>query len=195
MIILGLTGSIAMGKSFAAAIFRRFHIPVFDADRAVHQLLERNGAAVAKVAALFPEAYENGAINRKLLGRSIFNNHKALKDLEHILHPLVRKAERQFIKQARRQKKPLVLLEIPLLFETHAEQRCDAVIITTASLFMQQKRALKRPGMTKEKLAAILKHQMRDIHKRHKADHVVYTGIGRAVTTRKIKEIIQKCVK
>lgn len=192
MIILGLTGSIAMGKSFAARLFRRAHIPVFDADKAVHGLLAKGGAAVGKVAALFPASYVSGAIDRKLLGQIVFNNSQALHVLEKILHPLVRKAEMQFIKQSRRKGMPLVVLEIPLLFEVKAQKRCHKVITLSAPAFLQQRRALKRPGMTKAKLASIIKRQVSDATKRRQTDYLVYTGLGKAVTMRQIKTIIAK---
>ena len=192
MIILGLTGSIAMGKSFAARLLRRAHIPVFDADQAVHQLLGRRGAAVAKVAALFPASYANGAIDRKLLGTIVFSNNQALSVLEKILHPLVRKAQVQFVKKARLKNRRLVVLEIPLLFEVRAQKRCDRVITLSAPAFLQERRALARPGMTKAKLASILKRQVSDASKRRQTDYLVYTGIGSAVTMRQLQTIIMK---
>lgn len=192
MIILGLTGSIGMGKSFVATLFRKENIPVFDADKAVHRLLAENGAAVKKVAALFPAAYKEGAIDRKVLGACAFGNKQGLKALEHILHPLVRKAQGQFIKKARLQKKPMVIVEIPLLFETNGEKRCDRVITVTAPAFLQQKRVMRRPLMTKAKLASIRALQMSDYQKRQKTDYLVYTGLGKAATYRQIKNIIKR---
>ncbi len=197
MIIVGLTGSIAMGKSTAAQLFRRQHIPVFDADKAVHLLLARKGAGVEKVAQLFPGTLEEGVVNRKKLGKIVFNDAKALQALEHILHPLVREMHGKFIRQARRQGRRMAVLEIPLLFEVGAQQHYDKVVTVTASPFMQAKRALARPGMTKEKLASILKRQTPDAKKRRLTDYLVYTGLGKSLTSRQINAIIKEllCVK
>lgn len=181
-----------MGKSFAAAVFRRLGIPVFDADKAVHRLLGKNGAAVEKVAARFPGAREGNAINRAALGKIVFNDKAALHVLEAIIHPLVRQEERRFLRQARYLKHPLVILEIPLLFEAKKGYVCDKVITVSASAFLQERRVMQRPGMTQTKLKAILKRQVSDFHKRLRSDYVVYTGLGKAHTYHQIKAIIHK---
>lgn len=191
MIVFGLTGSVAMGKSHVAAIFRSLHIPVFDADKAVHRLLTEGGAAVPKVAALFPQALEGRAINRKTLAGQVFGNKQALSSLEKILHPLVREEEKRFLKNARLRNFPLVVLEIPLLFETGAERLCDKVMVVTASFFLQKQRVLKRPAMTEQKLRAILKRQTHDHSKRSRADYLIYSGMGKAFIYRQVKAALE----
>jgi dephospho-CoA kinase len=180
--ILGLTGSIGMGKSTAAAMFRHDGIAVHDADAAVHDLLRRGGAAVPAVAQAFPEAVRDGAVDRKALGALVFGKPEALRRLEAILHPLVRRRMRRFLQQAGRRGDRLVVLDIPLLFETGGERFCDAVAVVSAPRLLQRQRVLARPGMTREKFAAILAAQMPDREKRRRADQVVPTGLGRRPT-------------
>lgn len=182
MRILGLTGSIGMGKSTAAAMFRRDGIAVHDADAAVHDLMRRGGAAVPAVAKAFPEALRDGAVDRKVLGALVFGKPEALRRLEAILHPLVRRRMRRFLQQAGRRGDKLVVLDIPLLFETGGERFCDAVAVVSAPRLIQRQRVLARPGMTPEKFAAILAAQMPDREKRRRADWVVPTGLGRRPT-------------
>ncbi|TSD88994.1 dephospho-CoA kinase [Mycobacterium sp. KBS0706] len=182
MRILGLTGSIGMGKSTAAAMFRHDGIAVHDADAAVHDLLRRGGAAVPAVAQAFPEAVRDGAVDRKALGALVFGKPEALRRLEAILHPLVRRRMRRFLQQAGRRGDRLVVLDIPLLFETGGERFCDAVAVVSAPRLLQRQRVLARPGMTREKFAAILAAQMPDREKRRRADQVVPTGLGRRPT-------------
>lgn len=201
MIILGLTGSIAMGKSVVVSLLRKQHIPVWDADHAVHQLLAKGGAAVASVAKLFPESLSDGAIDRRKVGENIFNHPEKLASLEKILHPLVRKSEQEFIKKSALRKEPLVVVDIPLLFELNREIDYDAVVVVTAPAFIQQQRALKRAGMTPEKLRLIIAKQMPDSEKRRKADYILHSSLGKAFTNRQIKSLInsmirqQPCVK
>lgn len=190
MIILGLTGSIAMGKSVAAALFRKEHIPVWDADKAVHDMLAKGGAAVTKVAVLFPESLKNGAIDRSIVSQQVFNDTAALAALEGIMHPLVKQHEQAFIKRATIRKEDVIVVDIPLLFELHREHDYDAVVVITAPTFIQHQRALKRPGMTLEKLRFILAKQMPDIQKRQKADFIISSGLGKAYTQRQIKALI-----
>lgn len=182
MRILGLTGSIGMGKSTAAAMFRHDGIAVHDADAAVHDLLRRGGAAVPAVAQAFPEAVRDGAVDRKALGALVFGRPEALRRLEAILHPLVRRRMRRFLQQAGRRGDRLVVLDIPLLFETGGERFCDAVAVVSAPRLLQRQRVLARPGMTRETFAAILAAQMPDREKRRRADQVVPTGLGRRPT-------------
>ena len=191
MVILGLTGSIGMGKSTAANAFRSFGVPVHDADRAVHRLMEPGGAAVKAVLAAFPEAEINGVIDRQVLGNSVYTDDSKLKQLEKILHPLVRKQTRQFLSQAARARKELVVLDIPLLFETGGEARCDAIVVVSAPASVQKRRVMARTGMTEDKLATILSHQMSDKKKRTKADFIVETGLSRAHSLRQIAEIVK----
>jgi dephospho-CoA kinase len=179
MRILGLTGSIGMGKSTAAAMFRRDGIAVHDADAVVHDLLRRGGAAVPAVEAAFPGVVRDGAVDRRALGAQVFGDPAALRRLEAILHPLVRRRLRRFLLQAGRRGDALVVLDIPLLFETGGERFCDGVAVVSALRLLQRQRVLARPGMTTEKFAAILAAQMPDGEKRRRADWVVPTGLGR----------------
>jgi dephospho-CoA kinase len=179
MKILCLTGSVGMGKTTAARMLRRLGVPVHDADAEVHRLLGRGGAAVRAVDAAFPGVKAGKAIDRAALGKIVFGDKAALKRLEAILHPLVRQAERRFLAEARRQHRPLVVLDIPLLFETKGERRCDGVIAVSAPRAIQRARVLARPGMTKERLAAIEARQMPDREKRRHADIVIETGLGK----------------
>jgi dephospho-CoA kinase len=179
MKILCLTGSVGMGKTTAARMLRSMGIPVHDADAEVHRLLGRGGAAVKAVEAAFPGVKSGRAIDRAALGRIVFVDPAALKRLEAILHPLVRQAERKFLAQSRRERRKLVVLDIPLLYETQGEGRCDGVIVVSAPKAIQHARVLARPGMTKERLAAIEARQMPDRQKRRRADIVIETGLGK----------------
>jgi dephospho-CoA kinase len=191
MIVLGLTGGVGMGKSTAAAMLRRMGVPVHDADRTVHWLLAPGGAAVAAVAAQFPEAATDGAIDRAALGRRVFADRAALARLEAILHPLVRDEERRFLRAMRRRRAPVVLLDVPLLFETGGERRCDAVILVTAPAFLQRQRVLARPDMDRARFAAVLARQMPDWERRRRADFVVWTGLDRGRTFRRLRRIVR----
>jgi dephospho-CoA kinase len=179
MKVLGLTGSVGMGKTTAARMLRRMGIPVHDADAEVHRLLGRGGAAVKAVEAAFPGVTKGNAIDRAALGRLVFADPAALKRLEMILHPLVARAERKFIARARRQRRPLVVLDIPLLFETGGERRCDGVLVVSAPRSIQLARVMARPGMTKARLAGVEARQMPDAEKRRRADAVISTGLGK----------------
>lgn len=190
MKILGLTGSIGMGKSTAAAMLRRLGVPVHDADASVHRLFARTGQAVAAVEAAFPGVVKDGAVDRPELGRRVFGDPVALKRLEAIVHPLVRAAENAFLKRHIRRRIPLVALDIPLLFETGGQRRCDKVAVVSCPAFLQTQRVLKRPGMTRERLAAIRKQQMADGQKRRRADFVIPSGLGKLVTLRRLKRVV-----
>ncbi len=154
MRILGLTGSIGMGKSTAAAMLRALGLPVHDADATVHQLLGRGGKAVAAVDAAFPGVVVAGAVDRKALGAKVFGQPAQLKKLEAILHPLVRREEQRFLQDCREKRHDVVVLDIPLLFETGGEKRCDGVVVVTAPQFLQTQRVMKRPGMTMARFRA-----------------------------------------
>ena len=190
MKILGLTGSIGMGKSTAAAMLRRLGVPVHDADATVHRLMARGGRAVAAIERAFPGVVENGAVNRQELGRRVFGQPAQLRRLEAILHPLVRAAETEFLKRQRRRGTRLVVLDIPLLFETGGQRRCDRVAVVSCPAFLQAQRVLRRPGMTPGKLAAIRAQQMPDHEKRRRADFVVPTGAGRVPVLRALRRIV-----
>jgi dephospho-CoA kinase len=192
MKVWGLTGGIGMGKSTATGVIRRRHIPVFDADATVHALQARGGRAVAPIGLAFPGAVRDGAVDREALRRAVFGNPAALRRLERIVHPLVRAEERRFLAAARRRGRPLAVLDIPLLFETHGERRCDAVVVVTAPAPEQRKRVLRRPGMTPERLNAILKRQTPDPLRRARADHLVRTGLSRHNTRRQILALLER---
>jgi dephospho-CoA kinase len=192
LIVLGLTGSIGMGKSTAAAMLRRLGVPVFDADLAVHRLLAPSGAAVPAVSVAFPGVETKaGGIDRAQLGQRVFTDPAALRRLEAILHPMVAAEERRFLARSRARRVPLAVLDIPLLFETGAERRCDYVLVVSAPALVQRQRVLRRPGMNEIRLDAILRKQIADYRKRQHADFVVPTGAGRGVTLRRLKSIVR----
>ncbi|OAN50340.1 dephospho-CoA kinase [Paramagnetospirillum marisnigri] len=190
MRILGLTGSIGMGKTTAAAMLRRLRVPVHDADATVHALFAPGGAAVAAVDAAFPGVVKDGAVDRKALGAVVFSDSVALKRLEAIVHPLVRAAERRFLARCRRLRQSLVVLDVPLLFEGGGWKNCDKVAVVTAPAFLQAQRVLARPGMTEERLKAILAKQMPDVEKRKRADFVIQTGLGKAFALRRLRAAV-----
>jgi dephospho-CoA kinase len=190
MVILGLTGSIGMGKSNAADNFRRLGVPVHDADNVVHGLLAEGGEAVGRIAELFPHAVNGGAVDRAIMAGEVFEDPAALERLEAVIHPLVKQNEIAFLGATARHGCRLVVLDIPLLFETGAETRCDAVVVVSCPRFIQEKRVLKRPGMTRERFESILALQMPDAEKRRRADFVVLTGLGRAFSLNQIRNIV-----
>ena len=191
MMILGLTGSIGMGKSVAAENFRRLGIPVHDADRAVHALTGPGGAAVSRIAALFPDVVKKNAVDREALAKRVFGDADALAKVERILHPMVRHREKQFLARTARHGRRQVVLDIPLLFETGGDERCDVVVTVSAPGFIQQRRVLKRAGMTPERLKAILSRQTPDAEKRRRSDFVVLTGLGRDFSLLQIQKIVR----
>jgi dephospho-CoA kinase len=193
VIILGLTGSIGMGKSTAATTLQRLGIPLFDADRMVHRLLAADGAAVEPVAAEFPGVRAaGGGIDRRILGQHVFSNPKALSALERIIHPMVEAGERRFLRICRARRVPIVVLDIPLLFESGSERRCDYVLVVSAPSVIQRQRVLRRPDMTECRLAAILENQMPDREKRKRADFVVPTGLSRNLSLRRLQAVLRK---
>jgi dephospho-CoA kinase len=193
MIVLGLTGSIGMGKSTAAAGLRRLRVPVYDADAEVHRLLGKGGAAVAAVSAAFPDVRgEDGGIDRRRLGPLVFGKLDQLRRLENILHPMVRAAERRFLARARAQHEKLVVLDIPLLFETDRIDRIDGVIVVSAPLRLQRERVMRRQGMTAARFAAILASQLPDAEKRRRADFVVSTALSRAAAAHQLATIVRR---
>ena len=192
MIILGLTGSIGMGKSTAAMTLRRLGIPLFDADHMVHRLLAPGGAAVAPVAAEFLDVRAaDGGIDRTRLGQRVFSDPKALSRLERIIHPMVEAGEKRFLGFCRARRVPIVALDIPLLFESGSQRRCDFVLVVSAPGLIQRQRVLRRPGMTESRLAAILKNQMPDREKRQRADFVVPTGLSRNLSLRRLRAVVR----
>ncbi|MDP6486238.1 MAG: dephospho-CoA kinase [Alphaproteobacteria bacterium] len=195
MIVAGLTGSIGMGKSAAAAVLRHLGCPVHEADRAVHHLMEKGGKAVPLVKKAFAEAVpkliKHGSVDRVALGDFVFGNEDALDRLETILHPLVRESEDAHLFRMAMRREKLVFLDIPLLFETGAEERLDTTILVSAPPFVQASRVLRRPGMTRERLAAVLSRQMPDAEKKRQADFVIETGLDRGWTLRQLKRTIR----
>lgn len=193
MIVYGLTGSIGMGKSTAASMLRSMGVLVHDSDAEVHKLLAPRGRAFEEVAVTFPEAWDKKqhVIKRDVLGNIVFNNDKQRRKLESILHPYVHESQSEFIKQAQAMGQDKVVLDIPLLYETGAESRVNAVIVVTAPYFIQRQRVLSRPGMTKKRFQDILDKQVPDKIKRARADYVVQTGLGKAYTYRALKRIME----
>ncbi len=189
-VLLGLTGSIAMGKSEASKAFRRLRVPVFDADAEVRALMAPGGRGYDAVKQMFPTAVgADGRIDRKRLGAAVFEKPDDLRRLEGILHPLVGDARQGFLRRARALGIPLVVLDVPLLFETGGETRCDYVAVVSAPAFVQRRRALRRPGMTEKKLAGILAQQTPDGEKRRRADFIIPSGLGRNASLRAIRHI------
>jgi dephospho-CoA kinase len=193
MFVLGLTGSIAMGKSTASQGFRSFGVPVFEADAAVHCLFAPGGAAAAPVGAAFPGCTDPaGGIDRAALGRQVFGDPAALALLEAIVHPLVRRAERAFLERCAAARRPLAVLDIPLLYETSGERLVDAVAVVSAPAYLQAQRVLRRSGMDADRLAAIRRRQTPDREKRRRADFVIPTGLERRRAVRAIACIIDR---
>jgi dephospho-CoA kinase len=187
MKVIGLTGSIGMGKSTTAQMFRDLGIPVYDADAAVHELYR--GEAVPVVEALFPDTTRDGVVDRAALSQRVLADQPALKRLEAAIHPLVRSKEESFLSKARASDAPFAILDIPLLYETGGEARVDGVIVVTADADEQERRVLARPGMTIEKFRAILARQVPDATKRIRADFVIDTGHGMDNARRQVGEI------
>jgi dephospho-CoA kinase len=174
-------------------MLRRLRVPVHDADATVHRLMAPGGAAVAAVAKAFPDTRgKDRGIDRAALGRRAFADAKALTRLERILHPLVRQSQQRFLAAARGRREPLVVLDVPLLFEGGGEARCDKVLVVSAPAAVQRARVMARPGMTEARFRAILAKQMPDREKGRRADYVVPTGLGRALTYRKLKQIVRQ---
>ncbi len=190
MFVLGLTGSIGMGKSTAANMFRALGVPVHDADATVHRLLEEDRYVRRAIADRFPGTVSEGVVDRQALGAAVFSDPQARRDLEAILHPRVRQATEGFLRRHRVMGTPLVVLDIPLLFETDGADRVDGVVVVSAPAALQLRRVLARPGMSEEKFAGILASQIPDREKRRRADFVVETGIGKAYTFARLKQIV-----
>jgi len=190
MIVLGLTGSIGMGKSTTAAMFAGLGVPVHDADATVHDLYRTD--AVAPVAVLFPEALADGVIDRKALSAALARTPERFGELEAVIHPLVRAREKAFLDAQRGSGSPLVLLDIPLLFETGGAARVDKVVVVTCDPEIQRARVLARPGMTEEKFQLILSRQMPDAEKRRRADFLIDTGKGLEAARKQVEEIVEK---
>jgi dephospho-CoA kinase len=190
VVILGLTGSIAMGKSTAGRMLRRLGVTLYDADEAVHRLFVKGGAAVAPVGAVFPGVIDDDAVDRRKLGEAVFGDGPALVRLEAIVHPLVREAQLSFLRASARRNVAIVALDIPLLFETGGERHCDASILISAPRYLQEARVLVRPGMTRARFEDILRRQMPDAEKRRRADFIVLSGLDKGRTLRQLRAIV-----
>ncbi|GIL51387.1 hypothetical protein Vafri_7384 [Volvox africanus] len=194
--VLGLTGSIGMGKSAVSDMFRDEGVPVWDADATVHALYGRGGAAVPLVGAAFPDVVIDGAVDRAALSAKVVGNEVAIKQLEAIVHPLVAQSRVDFLEQVQLQRQPLAVLDIPLLFETGGpgprRHGTDAVAVVSAPVEVQRVRVLSRPGMTEEKLEAILGRQVPDSEKRRLADYVIDTSTDLATTRGRVSELVRQ---
>jgi dephospho-CoA kinase len=190
MFVLGLTGSVAMGKSTTARFFADEGVPVHDSDGVVHRLYENE--AVPLIEAAFPGTTTGGKVDRVKLGSRVMGDLAALHQLEAIVHPLVWDAERRFMAEAEAKGAPVVLLDIPLLFETGGESRVDAVVVATAPAEVQRARVLERPGMTEQRLQAMLARQLPDSEKRRRADFIVDTSRGFDDAREQVREILRK---
>lgn len=190
MIVIGLTGSVGMGKSATARMFAEAGVPVHDADAAVHRLYE--GDAVAPIEEAFPGVTCAGKVDREKLGARVLSDAAALKRLEAIVHPLVRHEEKQFLAKAEAEGAPCAMLDIPLLFETGADQRVDVVVVVSAPFEEQRSRVLARPGMTEERFESVLAKQLPDEEKRRRADFVVDTSQGFDSARAQVRGILQK---
>jgi len=189
MIIIGLTGSIGMGKSTASKMFLELGVPVYDADAAVHRLYE--GEAVEPVGARFSGVVADGRIDRKRLSAKVVGNAEAMRDLERIVHPLVHRMERRFLADAVEKIRPVVVLDIPLLLEAKRPQAVDAVVVVSAPAEIQAERVLARPDMTKEKFDAIRARQMPDAEKRKRAHFIIESGYGFDHAGRQVAGIVR----
>ena len=193
MIILGLTGSIGMGKSTTAKLFAEAGVPVYDADAAVHMLYE--GEAVPAIEAAFPGTTVNGKVDRNKLSARVVHDPAAIKRLEQIVHPMLGASRQKFLDDAERSGAPVAVVDVPLLFETGGEKRVDAVVVVTTTPEIQRQRILARDNMTSEKLDAILARQLPDAEKRRRADFVVDTSDGTDPVRLRIRDILNEAVK
>ncbi len=190
MLVIGLTGSIGMGKSTAAGMLRRLGVPVHDSDAAVHRLIRKGGRAVARIAEAFPGVVQDGTVDRAALGARVFGDPAALKRLEAILHPMVAEEKGRFLRRWASRRRKAVALDVPLLYEVKGDRQCDATILVSAPAFIQANRVLRRPGMTRARLAEIRARQMPESEKRRRASYIVPTGLGYRLTLRRLSEIV-----
>jgi dephospho-CoA kinase len=190
MIVAGLTGSIAMGKSETSRMFAARGIPVFDSDAAVHSLYEEGGGAVSAIGAIAPSAIVDQRVDRRQLAALVQAQPSLLAEVERAVHPMVQEMQRQFLAGAEAAGSDIALLDIPLLFETGREKDVDVVIVVSAGAQAQRERALKRPGMTEEKLDFIISKQLPDQQKRARADYVIDTSVSLVETARDVDRVI-----
>ena len=192
MILLGLTGSIGMGKSETAKMFRREGVPVYDSDAEVHKLQGPGGKALPAIEAAFPGVVVDGVLDRQALGRRVFGKPEELRRLERIIHPMRGKAQRDFLHQMARRGEDVVVMDVPLLFEINSEKYYDATMVVSAPAYIQRRRVLARPGMTAEKLDGILAQQMPDAEKRKRADFIIPSGLGKAFALQHVRAILRE---
>ena len=190
MLLIGLTGSIGMGKSETAKMFARHGVPVCDSDAIVHGLYDAGGAAVLPVGVAFPQALVQGQIDREALSRCVVGKPEAIAKLEAIVHPLVAQAQRSLLQRFAASGTKMVVLDVPLLFETKGENRVDVVVVVSAPSAVQRERVLQRPGMSAEKFEIIVNKQMPDADKRARADFVIDTGGDLSTTAAQVGDII-----
>jgi dephospho-CoA kinase len=190
MIVIGLTGSIGMGKTTAAGMLKSLGVPVHDSDAAVHMLMGPGGRAVPAIEKAFPGVVTDGAVDRKELGARVFGKPEELRRLERILHPMVAEEKGKFLRLWASRRRPMVALDVPLLFETKGDRHCDATILVSAPPFIQALRVLRRPGMTRERLEHIRAQQMPEAEKKRRADFIVPTGLGYRLTLMHLGEIV-----
>lgn len=192
MVIVGLTGSIGMGKSETARMFRELGVRVYDADAAVHRIYEAGGPAVAPLEAAFPGVSDENGVNRDELSKHVLDNPDAMKKLESIVHPLVAQEQINFLRDAAAAGEEIVVVDVPLLYETGGEARVDCVVVVSAPYELQKQRVLERPGMTAEKFAAIVAKQVPDAEKRDRADFIVESDKGLDAAFAQVKAMLPK---
>lgn len=191
MVIIGLTGSIGMGKTTAGKLLKQIGVPVCDSDVLVHRFMKEGGPAVPQIAKAFPGVVQGNKVDRDVLGKIVFQDTGALRRLEGIIHPLVWAGQKKFLKSVSCSGHRMAVLDVPLLYENSSEQKCDFVIVITAPEFLQRQRVMKRKGMTEARFRGTLDHQMRDIEKQKRADFVVQSGLGRRHTLKALKTILK----
>lgn len=189
--ILGLTGSIGMGKTTTAGMFKDFGCPVFDADAAVHALYDKGGEAVPLIKAVFPDAVKDGKVDRKILGVHMREDPLNLQVLESFIHPMVGTRRQNFLEEAGRDKADIVVFDVPLLFETGGDKHVDAVVVISAPASVQKERVMARPGMTVDLFNMIMSRQMPDAQKREKADFIIMTDQGLDAAREQVQSVLQ----
>ena len=192
MIVIGLTGSIGMGKTTTSKMFEEAGCPVFDADKTVHDLYDKGGEAVPLIRSVFPDAVTDGAINRKALGAHMRADPLNLTVLESFIHPMVAKARQRFFDTAQKNKADIVIMDVPLLFETGGDAYVDKIVVVTAPYATQEKRVLARPGMSVEMFQTLLKRQTPDAEKRKRADYLIFTNKGLEAARKQVQDILKE---
>jgi dephospho-CoA kinase len=190
MIVAALTGSVAMGKTETARLFAARGIPVFDSDAAVHALYSRGGEAVPEIERLVPSAVQDGSVDRQRLAAEVVAHPDLLEAIENIVHPMVRARQQRFLEEARRAGSDIVVLDIPLLFETGGEKSVDKIIVVSAGDELQRQRAMKRSGMTVQKFEYLMSKQIPDAEKRARADYVIDTSVSIEDAKRQVDQVI-----